>query len=49
MLLERPEVKKALEAAFQREGLNIRGIPEKHAGGKWQGVRKYKSRTSCHF
>lgn len=36
MLLERPEVEKALEAVFQREGLNIRRIPEKHAGGKWQ-------------
>jgi len=36
MLLERPEVEKALEAVFQREGLSIRRIPEKHAGGKWQ-------------
>jgi hypothetical protein len=36
MLLERPEVEKALETIFQREGLNIRRIPEKHAGGKWQ-------------
>lgn len=36
MLLERPEIEKALEAIFQREGLNIRRIPEKHAGGKWQ-------------
>jgi len=36
MLLERPEVEKALEAIFQREGLSIRRIPEKHAGGKWQ-------------
>lgn len=35
MLLERPEVEKALEAIFQREGLSIRRIPEKHAGGKW--------------
>jgi predicted nucleotidyltransferase component of viral defense system len=36
MLLERPEVEKALETVFQREGLSIRRIPEKHAGGKWQ-------------
>ena len=36
MLIERPEVEKALEAIFQREGLGIRRIPEKHAGGKWQ-------------
>lgn len=36
MLLERPTVEKALEAIFQREGLSIRRIPQKHAGGKWQ-------------
>lgn len=36
MLRERPEIEKALEAVFEREGLNIRRIPEKHAGGKWQ-------------
>lgn len=36
MLHERPEIEKALEAVFQREGLSIRRIPEKHAGGKWQ-------------
>lgn len=36
MLLERPQVEKALEAIFQREGLSIRRIPQKHAGGKWQ-------------
>jgi predicted nucleotidyltransferase component of viral defense system len=35
MLLERPEVEKALEAIFQSEGLSIRRIPQKHAGGKW--------------
>ena len=33
---QRPEVEKALEAIFQQEGLSIRRIPEKHAGGKWQ-------------
>lgn len=36
MLIERPEVEKALEAIFQRESLSIRRIPEKHAGRKWQ-------------
>lgn len=36
MLLERPEVERALEAVFQRERLSLRRIPEKHAGGKWQ-------------
>lgn len=36
MLLERPDVEKALESVFQREGLSIRKIPVKHAGGKWQ-------------
>jgi hypothetical protein len=36
MLLERPEVDKALKAVFLREGLSIRRTPEKHAGGKWQ-------------
>ncbi len=36
MLLERPEIEKALEAVFHKEGLSIRRIPEKHAGGKWQ-------------
>lgn len=36
MLQERPEVEKALETIFQQEGLSIRRIPEKHAGGKWQ-------------
>src|SRR5271156_3148072 len=36
MLIERPEVEKALEAIFQQEALTIQRIPEKHAGGKWQ-------------
>jgi predicted nucleotidyltransferase component of viral defense system len=36
MILERPEVERALEAVFQREQLYTRRIPEKHAGGKWQ-------------
>ncbi|MCE5293358.1 MAG: nucleotidyl transferase AbiEii/AbiGii toxin family protein [Chlamydiales bacterium] len=41
MLQERPLVEKALEAIFLREGMNIRRIPTKHAGGKWQ--LKYES------
>jgi predicted nucleotidyltransferase component of viral defense system len=36
MLEERPLVEKALEAIFLREGMSIRRIPSKHAGGKWQ-------------
>ncbi len=36
MLLERPGVEKSLEAIFHREGLIIRHVPAKHAGGKWQ-------------
>jgi len=36
MIQERPLVEKALEAVFQREGITIRRIPQKHAGGKWQ-------------
>lgn len=35
MLLERPLVEKALEDIFHSEGLSIRRVPEKHAGGKW--------------
>jgi predicted nucleotidyltransferase component of viral defense system len=36
MLLERPEVERALESVFKMEELHTRRIPEKHAGGKWQ-------------
>jgi len=36
MLQERPLVEKALEAIFLREGMSIRRVPSKHAGGKWQ-------------
>jgi len=36
MLLERPEVERALESVFKGEELHTRRIPEKHAGGKWQ-------------
>jgi predicted nucleotidyltransferase component of viral defense system len=41
MLLERPLVEQAVEAIFRSEGLAIRRMPEKHAGGKWQ--LKYES------
>lgn len=41
MLLERPLIEQALEAIFQREGMGIQRIPQKHAGGKWQ--LKYES------
>lgn len=41
MLLERPLIEQALEAMFQREGMLVQRIPQKHAGGKWQ--LKYES------
>ena len=41
MLMERPLIDQAIEAVFKREGLVVRRIPEKHAGGKWQ--LKYES------
>lgn len=41
MLLERPLIEQALEAIFQREGMGVQRIPQKHAGGKWQ--LKYES------
>lgn len=41
MLLERPLIEQALEAIFQREGMGVQRIPQRHAGGKWQ--LKYES------
>lgn len=41
MVKERPQVEKALEVIFQRKGLRIRRIPDRHAGGKWR--LQYKS------
>lgn len=35
MLTDRPRVEQALQAVFAREGFTVRGMPEKHAGGKW--------------
>ncbi len=49
MLLERPEVEKALEDVFQREGLSIRRVPEKHAGGYLTDFGKdFVNRTQKH-
>jgi hypothetical protein len=36
MLEQRPKVEQAIEAVFSREGLNIRRVPDEHAGGKWR-------------
>ncbi len=33
---ERPDVEKALQAVFSREGFHIQRMPDEHAGGKWQ-------------
>jgi len=41
MMNERPQVEKALEQIFHREGLTVRRIPDRHAGGKWR--LQYKS------
>lgn len=41
MLLERVSIEQALEAIFLREGMSIKRVPQKHAGGKWQ--LKYES------
>ena len=35
MKTERPNVEKALQAVFAREGLTVRHTPTEHAGGKW--------------
>jgi predicted nucleotidyltransferase component of viral defense system len=35
MLAERPNVERALQAVFAREGFTVRRMPEAHAGGKW--------------
>ena len=36
MLAERPKVEQALQAVFGRLGLEVRRIPDDHAGGKWR-------------
>jgi predicted nucleotidyltransferase component of viral defense system len=41
MLIERPEVEKAIRAVCAREGMGIRRVPEEHAGGKW--ILEYES------
>lgn len=35
MLSERPNVERAVQAVFAREGFTVRRMPEDHAGGKW--------------
>jgi len=35
MLEERPNVEKALQAVFHRQGFETRRMPREHAGGKW--------------
>lgn len=35
MLAERPEIERAIQAVFSREGFNVRRVPKEHAGGKW--------------
>ena len=36
MLAERPKLERAMQAVFEREGLNVAQSPEDHAGGKWR-------------
>lgn len=40
---ERPDLEKALQAVFSREGFNIQRMPSEHAGGKW--LLQYSSAT----
>ncbi len=35
MLAERPNIERAVQAVFSREGFTVRRMPEDHAGGKW--------------
>ena len=35
MLAERPDIERAVQAVFSREGFTVRRMPEDHAGGKW--------------
>lgn len=35
MLTERPNIERAVQAVFSREGFTVRRMPEDHAGGKW--------------
>ena len=41
MLAERPNIERAVQAVFSREGFTVRRMPEDHAGGKW--VLRYGS------
>ncbi|GKT08984.1 nucleotidyl transferase AbiEii/AbiGii toxin family protein [Desulforhabdus sp. TSK] len=35
MVAERPNIERAVQAVFAREGFTVRRMPEDHAGGKW--------------
>jgi len=39
MKRERPKVDQAIRAVCERQGYEIRRVPEEHAGGKWRTVR----------
>lgn len=41
MLKERPQIERALQMVFKREGFTVRRMPEDHAGGKW--LLRYQS------
>ena len=36
MFAERPQIEKAAQAVFAREGLATKRVPDEHAGGKWR-------------
>jgi predicted nucleotidyltransferase component of viral defense system len=36
MLAERPRVEQGIQQVAGREGLNVRRVPDEHAGGKWR-------------
>lgn len=40
---ERPDLEKAMQAVFSREGFNVQRMPSEHAGGKW--LLQYSSST----
>ena len=43
MLEERPQIERALQTVFKREGFTVRRMPDEHAGGKWS--LRYRSVT----
>src|SRR5690606_38524009 len=36
MLAERPKVAQAIEAVCSRAGIEVKRVPDEHAGGKWR-------------